>query len=259
MTAAPTTTDVNPGAVIAAVSSDFVLNSMDRWIRERRFGNFLVFFEGNLLSRLAGNDELARALNNAALVLPDGFAPALLATWHQGRKVARVPGPDFMPSACAVGVPRGWRHFFYGGGDGVALKVADLLSVRFPGLKVAGTYCPPFRPLSPEEDAAVCDMINRSGADIVWVALGGPKQELWMNAHTSTLQVPVMLGIGAAFDFLANTRPRAPVFLRRLGLEWMFRMFTGGPRLFRRNMRAALVTSNILLRTYFGRRRGMRL
>jgi len=245
---------MDPGAIITPVSVEFLLESVAFWIRERRSGKFLIFFEGNLLSRLEGNPDLARALGNAAFVVADGIAPATLASWRYGTKVQRIPGPDFMPQACEYGVARGWRHFLYGGGEGVAERLSQILAERFPGILVVGAYCPPFRPLSATEDAVVAEMIERAGADIVWVALGGPKQEIWMNEHAGRLRVPVMMGIGAAFDFLTGTRPRAPVLVRRLGLEWIFRMVTGGPRLFVRNLRVAVVSSWILMQAWFRRK-----
>jgi N-acetylglucosaminyldiphosphoundecaprenol N-acetyl-beta-D-mannosaminyltransferase len=245
---------MDPGAIITPASVEFLLESVDFWIRERRSGKFLIFFEGNLLSRLKGNPDLARALVNADFVVADGIAPATLASWTYGKKVQRIPGPDFMPKACEYGVARRWRHFLYGGDEGVAERLSQILAERFPGILVVGAYCPPFRPLSATEDEAVCEMIERSGADIVWVALGGPKQEIWMNEHAGRLRVPVMMGIGAAFDFLTGTRPRAPVLVRRLGLEWIFRMVTGGPRLFVRNLRVAVVSSWMLMQAWLRRK-----
>jgi N-acetylglucosaminyldiphosphoundecaprenol N-acetyl-beta-D-mannosaminyltransferase len=241
----------HPGAYVTPLSAADLLDRMTTAIATRAIGPYAIFFEGNLLSRVDGDEALRRSLEDAPFVLPDGIAPALLCAWLSGRPVERVPGPNFMPLACEYGVSRGWRHYFYGGQPEVAARVAATLSARFPGMIVAGCDAPPFRPLSPEEDAVVCRNIEDSRADVVWVALGGPKQEIWMHEHAGRLQVPFMLGVGAAFDFLVATQPRAPRFVQRLGCEWLYRMCTGGPRLFRRNLRAALGTLTILARERF--------
>lgn len=241
-------TSRHPGSYVTPLTPDEVLHRMDGAVRARSTGQYAIFFEGNLLSLLGGNPALRRALEAATFVLPDGIAPAMLCSWLTRRAVQRVPGPNFMPLACAFGVPRGWRHYFYGGQPGVAARVAANLSARFPGMIVAGCDAPPFRPLTADEDEAVCRAIQSSEADLVWVALGGPKQEIWMHEHADRLQVPMMLGVGAAFDFIVDTQPRAPRFVQRLGCEWLYRMCTGGPRLFRRNLKAAVGTLIILAR-----------
>lgn len=237
-----------PGSYVTPLTTEQILQRMDVAIRARSSGQYAIFFEGNLLSRLRGNQSLRQALEGATFVLPDGIAPAILCSWLTRRPVQRIPGPNFMPIACSYGVPRGWRHYFYGGQPGVAARVAANLSARFPGMVVAGCDAPPFRPLTEAEDEAVCRAIESSEADVVWVALGGPKQEIWMHEHAGRLRVPMMLGVGAAFDFIVDTQPRAPQFVQRLGCEWLYRMCTGGPRLFRRNLKAAVGTLMILAR-----------
>ncbi|MGH9678866.1 MAG: WecB/TagA/CpsF family glycosyltransferase, partial [Candidatus Acidiferrales bacterium] len=115
---------------------------------------------------------------------------------------------------------------------------ADQLSANlrrlFPGAVIVGTYSPPFRPLSPEEDARVIEAIHRTAPDIVWVGLSTPKQESWMYEHRDTLRVPVLLGVGAAFDFLAQRKKQAPLWIRNLGLEWLFRLLQEPRRLWKR-------------------------
>lgn len=241
---------VDPGACVTPLTARELLERMDRIITEGEQGHYAIFFEGNLLSRLESNPTLREAIISASFVMPDGIAPALLASWTIHRRVARVPGPQFMPLACEYGVSRGWRHFFYGGTPEVVERVAHRMQERFPGLIVAGVHAPPFRPLTAIEDAEVCARIEASATDVLWVALGGPKQEIWMYAHHRRLRVPMMLGVGAAFDFIGLTQPRAPRFLQQLGCEWLFRMLTGGPRLFRRNLAAAVTTIRILARAY---------
>jgi N-acetylglucosaminyldiphosphoundecaprenol N-acetyl-beta-D-mannosaminyltransferase len=131
-------------------------------------------------------------------------------------------------------VVTGYRHFFYGAAPGVAERLAENLVRRFPGLQIAGVYSPPFRPLTEAEDASIIRMINSSGADIVWVGLSTPKQEKWMRDHVGRVEAPVLLGIGAAFDFHAGTVRRAPVWMQRIGMEWFHRLVSEPRRLWRR-------------------------
>ena len=114
-------------------------------------------------------------------------------------------------------------------------RLAEALREAYPGIQIVGTYSPPFRPLTPEEDEAIVTRINESEADIVWVGLSTPKQEYWIASQRATLDVPLVLGVGAAFDFHAGTKKWAPLWIRKLGLEWAFRMVTGGPRTFLKN------------------------
>jgi N-acetylglucosaminyldiphosphoundecaprenol N-acetyl-beta-D-mannosaminyltransferase len=128
----------------------------------------------------------------------------------------------------------GYKQFYYGGGEGVADKLRQALVASYPGLKVVGTLCPPFRQLTDDEDAAVVAAINAARPDIVWVGLSTPKQELWMASHLGRIEAPVMIGVGAAFDFLAGLKPQAPLWMQRSGLEWLFRLCSEPRRLWRR-------------------------
>ena len=124
--------------------------------------------------------------------------------------------------------------FFYGGADGVAQSLADTMAARFPGLVAVGAYSPPFRPLSDDEIAAECEMINAARPDIVWVGLSTPKQERWMASRKGRLEAPVMVGVGAAFDFHTGRVRQAPRLVQKLGLEWFFRMCMEPKRLWKR-------------------------
>ena len=148
--------------------------------------------------------------------------------------VNRVYGPDLMLALCERSLSKGYRHFLYGGAPGVPEKLAENLKRRFPGLDVVGTYSPPFRPLTHEEDERVVRMINEAGPDIVWVGLSTPKQERWMAGHIGRLEAPVLIGVGAAFDFHSGVKRQAPRWMQRSGLEWLFRLLTEPRRLWRR-------------------------
>jgi N-acetylglucosaminyldiphosphoundecaprenol N-acetyl-beta-D-mannosaminyltransferase len=139
-----------------------------------------------------------------------------------------------MLETCQAGLERGYRHLLFGGAEGVAAALAEALRARFPGLQIVGTHTPPFRDLTEAEDRAVVDRINDAGPDIVWVGLSTPKQERWMAAHLGRIQAPVMIGVGAAFDFLSGRKPQAPRWMQRSGLEWLFRLGTEPRRLWPR-------------------------
>ncbi len=172
--------------------------------------------------------------NRAALVTPDGMPLVWFRRLCGDRRIGRVYGPDLMRAVTAASVARGYRHFYYGGAEGVADHLAATLTAAHPGLRVVGTLCPPFRKLAPEEDRAEIAAINAAHPDIVWVGLSTPKQEIWMAEHRAALDAPVLIGVGAAFDFLAGTKRQAPAWLGRHGLEWLFRLCSEPRRLWRR-------------------------
>ena len=171
------------------------------------------------------------ALNCCGLAAEDGMPLvwwSRLAGFSQAR---RVCGSDLLDQVCAYGVPRKYRHYFYGASPRVLELLVDRLQRRHPGLVVAGYNSPPFRPLSTAEDAADVAAINETRPDFVWVGLGMPKQEKWMVEHLGKIEATALIGVGAAFDFHAGTKPRAPVWMQRSGLEWLFRLLTEPRRL----------------------------
>ena len=177
------------------------------------------------------DDEALREIHNRAdLVTPDGMPLVWLSRRAGHPDVDRVYGPDLMLAVCEHSQETGWRHFLYGGAEGVADLLASRLEARFPGLSIVGTYCPPFRPLTEEEDREVVRQITESKADIVWVGLSTPKQERWMAEHTGRLRA-VLVGVGAAFDFHAGLKRQAPHWIQRSGLEWLYRMLSEPRRL----------------------------
>ena len=144
----------------------------------------------------------------------------------------RVYGPELMQAFCAATGAK-YRHFFCGGAPGVSERLANTLQRRH-GIVVAGTFSPPFRPLSNEEEAAMVGLVRAASPDVLWVGLGTPKQERWMHAHRNSLEVPVMVGVGAAFDLCSGNLRQAPRWMRENGLEWLFRLFQEPRRLGRR-------------------------
>jgi N-acetylglucosaminyldiphosphoundecaprenol N-acetyl-beta-D-mannosaminyltransferase len=139
-----------------------------------------------------------------------------------------------MLACCEASIKKGYRHFFYGGGPGVAERLAKRLQERFGGLLIAGTWSPPFGELTAADEEAMIDRITSSKPDIVWVGLSTPKQERWMARYVGRLPVPVLIGVGAAFDMHAGLKRQAPRWMQRSGLEWLFRLATEPRRLWRR-------------------------
>jgi N-acetylglucosaminyldiphosphoundecaprenol N-acetyl-beta-D-mannosaminyltransferase len=146
----------------------------------------------------------------------------------------RVYGPDLLLACCELAREHGYSSFYYGGRPGVADLLAQRLQLRYPGLRVAGTYSPPFWEPSAAADERAVRLINAARPDLVWVGLGTPKQELWMAAHRARLDASILIGIGAAFDIHAGLTPQAPRWMQRGGLEWAFRLAHEPRRLWRR-------------------------
>ena len=222
------------GVRVDAVQIPDVVQIMERWIAARN-GSQYVAVTGMHGVTEAHHDRAFRAiLNDAGMVVPDGM-PLVWVSRLRGHNLRRrVYGPELMLAFCEHTARKGCRHFFYGGAPGVADALAEKLQSRFPGLQVAGTCCPPFRPLTPEEDEAVVARINACGADVLWVGLSTPKQERWMHGHRDRIRVPVMVGVGAAFDIHSGRVRQAPRWMRENGFEWLFRLLQEPRRLWRR-------------------------
>ena len=182
--------------------------------------------------------ELRAAVLGSDLTVPDG-QPLVWAMNALGHDLSsRVYGPDLMARYCERAALTGARMFLYGGrNQGALVQLALNLRTRYPGLNIVGGYAPPFRPLTSEEEDFVLDEINRSQADVVWVGIGVPKQEKWMAAMRDRLRAPVLVGVGAAFDFHAGLVPQAPRWMQSMGLEWAYRLLQEPGRLWRRYLR----------------------
>jgi N-acetylglucosaminyldiphosphoundecaprenol N-acetyl-beta-D-mannosaminyltransferase len=203
--------------------------------------------------------ELEAAVRGAAFTVPDGqpLVWAMNALGHQ--LPARVYGPTLMWQACARAARTGTRIYLYGGRDELALaRLVRRLRAAHPRLEIAGAHAPPFRALSPEEEDAVAREIDAADADVVWVGIGVPKQEKWMARMRPKLRAPVLVGVGAAFDFHAGLVPQAPRVVQRLGLEWAFRLAQEPTRLWRRYARYNPRFVLGFARQYAGHRLGRR-
>jgi N-acetylglucosaminyldiphosphoundecaprenol N-acetyl-beta-D-mannosaminyltransferase len=221
------------GVGVSAITMDRALGTIDSWIA-RREQHYVCITGVHGVMESQRDERLREIHNRAGMVTPDGMPLVWLSRLNGVRDVERVYGPDLMAACCDRSQAHGYTHFFYGGGDGVPELLAERLRERFAGLRIVGSYSPPFRPMTPEEDEALVDRINQAAPDIVWVGLSTPKQERWMAEHVGRLRAPVMVGVGAAFDFHAGLKRQAPRWMQRSGLEWLFRLMTEPRRLWRR-------------------------
>ena len=246
---------------IGSVTMDRALQQVSGWIREpSRPARLVTFTNVHMAVEAQRSSALNDILQQTDLNCPDGSPIAWIGKKKLGAEVSQVPGPEFMPLFCEQSVAEGYSHYLYGGAPGVAARAATQLELLYPGIKIAGHYSPPFRRLTAEEDAEVCQNINASGADVVWVALGCPKQEAWIFEHRKLLNASVLLAVGQALDILGGATDRAPEFMRRHGLEWAYRLCQDPRRLWKRyfvsnSLFLLWMTRNAVLKMATGKRR----
>lgn len=203
------------------ITYNAVMETIRRWRINGEF-HYVTITNPHSVILCHRDEQMREATAGAGLTLPDGIG-IIMAANLLGYKSNRVTGPTLMLKLCDWGRKYGYRHFFYGGADSVAEKLAENLSEKYPGLEVAGTYSPPFRLITEQEDKDIVDMINSSNTDIVWIGLGAPKQEKWMAEHLGHINATAMVGVGAAFDFHSGNVKWAPNWVRQVGLEWLYR------------------------------------
>lgn len=234
------------GVYMSAINMAQALQEIEEWIK-RLESNYVCVTPAHAIMDYRRDPDLLRKVNQSGLTTPDGMSIVWLLRFMGHKHIERVYGPKLMLETCRLSVEKGWRHFLYGGEPGVAQSLQERLQERFPNIIIAGTYTPPFRPLTPEEDADVIARIYESHADLVWVGLGTPKQERWMADHLGRINAPVMVGVGAAFDFLSGSKPQAPRWIQRSGLEWLFRLASEPKRLWPRYRQYPLFVWLVLL------------
>ena len=229
------------GSRIDALTWDDALSSISRWAKTRQSRYVCLCNVHGVVAALA-KTGLRKAINGADLAAPDGKPVAVALALQGFRGQPRISGSELMWKCCERAAESGVSIFLYGSTSENLSVLIEALKASFPNLKIAGAYAPPFRQLSNEEDADVVRRINDSGAGLVFVGLGCPKQELWMANHKGRIQA-VMLGVGAAFDFQSGKVKRAPNWMQDMGLEWLSRLLSEPRRLWRRY----LVTNSIFL------------
>jgi N-acetylglucosaminyldiphosphoundecaprenol N-acetyl-beta-D-mannosaminyltransferase len=221
------------GVQVNALAMPSTLQIFANYISNRQSA-YVCVVPAHSVMECVQNPSLYPAFNNSNLTTPDGMAIVWLMRLKGHKSVQRVYGPDLLISACEFGISRDWRHYFLGGTDQTLAMLTAKLQTTYPDLKIVGHYAPPFRPLSPEENEQIIASIRNSQADIVWIGLGSPRQEIWMHENFSKTDSSVMIGIGAAFDFLSGSKPQSPRWLQKLGMEWFFRLVSEPKRLWPR-------------------------
>jgi N-acetylglucosaminyldiphosphoundecaprenol N-acetyl-beta-D-mannosaminyltransferase len=220
------------GVMIDAVDWQQAVGRIETWAAQRR-SSVVAICNSHSVVTAADDPDFARALAAADMATADGMPIAWMMRRLGHPAQQRINGPDLMLRYCATAERTGTSIFLYGSTDEVLGRLQAQLCERFPGLKIAGRYSPPFRTLTSAEDDEVCKRIAESGAGVVFVSLGCPKQEKWMDAHRGRVPA-VMIGVGAAFDYHAGTLSRAPAWMRDSGLEWLHRLASEPRRLWKR-------------------------
>ncbi|MFC5758042.1 WecB/TagA/CpsF family glycosyltransferase [Rhizobium sp. GCM10022189] len=237
------------GVRVSAVNLESATGLIEKAIEDRR-KEYVCVRDAHGVVRCQKDPELRSIHNRAFLVTPDGM-PLVWALRHAGYAESdRVYGPDLMLSVFDAGSSKGLRHFLYGATAETLGQLQTRLLAKYPQARIVGSYAPPFRQLSMQEETDVADRLNRSGADIIWVGLSSPKQELWMARMRERLDAPMLIGVGAAFDFHAGLKRQAPRIIQRSGFEWAFRLLCEPRRLWRRY---ALVVPTFISLTAFQR------
>ena len=195
----------------------------------------VIFANQDILNHLGSDEDLTpEKINGSFLILPDGYSIVTAAGFLRTPLKERVCGPDLMPELIKKAAEQGYKNYFFGAGAGIAKRLADYFLTLHPEMKISGVCSPPFGEYSEEENGRMIAEINASRPDILWVSLGCPKQEKWLLKNRTKIKVPVTLAIGAAFDFYSGNKKRAPQFIRKIRLEWMFRLFQEPGRLWKR-------------------------
>jgi N-acetylglucosaminyldiphosphoundecaprenol N-acetyl-beta-D-mannosaminyltransferase len=220
------------GTFIDAIDWDGALQTIDRWARTQR-PRYVCICNAHSVVAARRSAEIRSAIDGAAMATADGMPVAFMLRRLGFPDQQRINGPDLMWRYCEVASRSGVSVFFYGNTAATLDALRSRLAAAFPDLAIAGMHAPPFRLPTPEEDAEVVRAIKLSGAGVVFVSLGCPKQELWMARHRETIDA-VMIGVGAAFDFHAGTLRRAPVWMQHSGLEWLHRLWSDPGRLWKR-------------------------
>jgi N-acetylglucosaminyldiphosphoundecaprenol N-acetyl-beta-D-mannosaminyltransferase len=215
------------GSRIDAAPRDVIVQELERCIAEQR-REYVCFVNAHLAATARRDERLADALDAAGFALADGAPVAWTA------RTPRVAGSDVFEELCDRSPALGYRHFFLGATDETLALLRTRVAARYPGIEICGSYSPPFGPELFECVDEICERVNDARPDLVWVGLGAPKQELWMRRARPLLEAPLVLGVGAVFDFAAGNKRRAPQFMQRFGLEWMHRLVSEPRRLWRR-------------------------
>ncbi|MFP5230239.1 MAG: WecB/TagA/CpsF family glycosyltransferase [Acidobacteriota bacterium] len=226
------------GVQISALDLRGAVDLADRWLLSEAGRAYICATGVHGVMEAHADPALRQILNRALLNLPDGMPMTWVGRWQGHRGMDRVFGPDFMAEMCRISVERRYRHFFCGGEPGVAERLGEALQRRFSGLIVAGTWTPPFRSLHAAEEAELRALLSATRPHVLWVGMSTPKQERFMAQYRSRLPVPLLVGVGAAFDFHTGRIRDCSPWIKRCGLQWLHRLVQEPRRLWRRYLRS---------------------
>ncbi len=221
------------GVKITATNLEQACQCFERWIDER-FKTYVCVAPVSTIVDCQSDLEYRKIVNSAGMVTPDGMPLVWLGRWKGHKNTDRTYGPDLLLAFCELSEAQGYKHYFYGGSVETNQLLVEKLLQKFSNLKIVGNFAPPLRQIKERESQDILEAINQAAPDVLWVGLGSPKQDYWMRDHREALNVPVMIGVGAAFDFVAGTKLHAPRWIQRSGLEWFFRLCCEPRRLWRR-------------------------
>lgn len=220
------------GVNIAAINMKWLLEFTNEHIGELA-GEYCCVSNVHTTVMSYEQEEYCKVQNGGIMAIPDGGPLSVVGRKRGYKDMQRTTGPSYMEEVLAISEKRGYRHYFYGSTEETLAKMEQKIKEKYPDLQIAGMFSPPFRELSEEEDAEIVKNINDTNPDFVWIGLGAPKQENWMAAHQGKVN-GFMIGVGAAFDYLADNITRAPEWMQRCSLEWLYRLMQDPKRLWKR-------------------------
>lgn len=220
------------GVNIAAINMEWLLDFTEKNIKELS-GDYLCVSNVHTTVTSYDDPDYCAVQNGGIMAIPDGGPLSTVGRKRGFQNMERTTGPSYMGEILKLSAEKGYRHYFYGSTEETLEKLYQKLTASYPSIQIAGMYSPPFRPTTPEEDAAVVKRINETKPDFVWVGLGAPKQEKWMAAHQGVVE-GFMVGVGAGFNYFAGNIERAPEWMQKCNLEWFYRLMQDPKRLFKR-------------------------
>lgn len=220
------------GVNIAAINMGWLVDYLEKNISEIK-GDYICVSNVHTTVTSFEDVDYCAIQNGGLMAIPDGGPLSTVGQKHGHKNMERTTGPSLMGEIFEISVKKGYRHYFYGSKEETLELLYQKLTSNYPGIQIAGMYSPPFRPMTEGEDKAIIERINETKPDFVWVGLGAPKQEKWMAAHQGKID-GLMLGVGAGFDYYAENIKRAPMWMQKHNLEWVYRLVQDPKRLFKR-------------------------
>ena len=220
------------GVDIAAIDMDWLIDYLNRNVKNLS-GDYICVSNVHTTVTAYEDQEYCKVQNGGIMAIPDGGPLSSVGQKRGFKNMKRTTGPSLMGEIFKISAAEGYRHYFYGSTDETLEKLYSVLEETYPGIQIAGMYSPPFRPMKEEEDKAIVERINETKPDFIWVGLGAPKQEKWMAAHQGRVN-GLMVGVGAGFDYHAGNIERAPEWMQKSNLEWVYRLLQDPRRLFGR-------------------------